>query len=144
MTPTPTPTAKLMIVIDDKAHRTSDNDQTASALLRLAGREPKLFDLFLLKKNGVEEKIKDNQIINLEGGERFRSRQLLRFTIDGEPFRTYDDDQTAADLLRLAGVNPAAYDLARVGAAASFPDEEIVTIVDGDEFVTAKRVGGVA
>ncbi len=144
MTPTPNTPVKLKIVIDDTAHHTADTDHTAAALIRLAGRDPKTFDLFLLNKNGVEEKIKDNQIINLKGGERFRSRQLIRFTIDGEPFRTYDDDQTAADLLRLAGVDPAAYDLARVGAAASFPDSDIVTIVDGDEFVTAKHVGGVA
>ena len=141
---TPTAPTKLMIFINDKSYDVRDADQTAAALLRLAGVDPKVFDLFLIKKNGSEEKIKDGQIINLKDGERFRSRQLVRFTIDGEPFRTYDEDQTAADLLRLAGMNPAGYDLARVGAAASFPDDEIVIIVDGDEFVTAKHVGGVA
>lgn len=134
----------LTITIDNNHHSTTDSDQTAAALLRLAGRDPELFDLFLIKKNGVEEKIKDGQIINLKDGARFRSRQLVRFTIDGEPFRTYDEDQTAADLLRLAGMDPAGYDLARVGAPASFADGEIVVIVDGDEFVTAKHVGGVA
>ena len=141
---TPNTPVKLTIVIDGKAHVTFDEDQTAAALLRLAGREPKVSELFLVTKNGVEEKVKDGQIINLKDGERFRSRQHARFTIDGEPFRTYDEDQTAADLLRLAGVEPAGYDLARVGAPASFPDDEIVIIVDGDEFVTAKHVGGVA
>ncbi|WP_068494656.1 multiubiquitin domain-containing protein [Pseudoclavibacter helvolus] len=134
----------LYITIDDKRFATSDGDQTAAALLRLAGRDPKIFDLFLIAKNGVEEKIKDGQIINLKDGHRFRSRQQVRFTVDGEPFRTYDEDQTAADLLRLAGMDPAGYDLARVGAPASFPDNEIVVIVDRDEFVTAKHVGGVA
>lgn len=134
----------LTITIDNSHYSTIDTDQTAEALLRLAGRDPKVFDLFLVKKNGVEEKVQDKQIINLKDGERFVSRQRVRFTIDGEDFRTYDEDQTAADLLRLAGVDPAGYDLARVGAAASFPDEEIVIIVDGDEFVTAKLVGGVA
>ncbi|WP_411557475.1 hypothetical protein [Plantibacter sp. MPB07] len=141
---TPTTPVRLKIFINDKAYDVNDSDQTAAALLRLAGRDPKFFDLFLLKKNGVEEKIKDSQIINLKDDERFRSRQNLRFTIDGEPFRTYDEDQTAADLLRLAGMDPAGYDLARVGAPLSFPDQELVTIVDGDEFVTAKHVGGVA
>jgi len=134
----------LTIVIDDCHYSTTDSDQTAAALLRLAGRDPKVFDLFLITNNGVEKKIKDGQIINLKDGERFHSRQHVRFTIDGEPFRTYDEDQTAADLLRLAGMDPAGYDLARVGASASFPDDEIVIIVDGDEFVTAKHVGGVA
>jgi len=138
------PTLTLTITIDDKSFRTHDDDQTAAALLRLAGRDPKTFDLFLIQKNGVEDKIKDGHIINLKDGERFRSRQLVRFTIDGEPFHTHDDDQTAADLLRLTGMDPAGYDLARVGAPASIPDDEIVIIVDGDEFVTAKHVGGVA
>jgi hypothetical protein len=132
------------IIIDNSHYSTTDSDQTAAALLRLVGRNPKIFDLFLVKKNGVEEEIRDNQIINLKDGERFVSRQHVRFTIDGESFRTYDEDQTAADLLRLAGVDPAGYDLARVGAPASFPDKEIVIIVVGDEFVTAKHVGGVA
>jgi len=141
---TPNTPLKLKIFIDDKAYDTRDGDQTAAALLRLAGHDPKTFDLFLIKQNGVEEKIKDGQIINLKNGERFRSRQLVRFTIDGEPFHTYDEDQTAADLLRLAGMDPAGYDLARVGAPASSPDDEIVVIVEGDEFVTAKHVGGVA
>lgn len=132
------------VVIDNSHYSTTDSDQTAAALLRLVGRDPKIFDLFLVKKNGFEEKIRDNQIINLKDGQRFVSRQHLRFTIDGEFFRTYDEDQTAADLLRLAGVDAASYDLARVGAPASFPDGETVIIVDGDEFVTAKHVGGVA
>ncbi|MET3174720.1 UNVERIFIED_ORG: hypothetical protein ABIB52_002571 [Arthrobacter sp. UYCu721] len=132
------------LVIDNSHYSTTDSDQTAAALLRLAGRDPKIFDLFLVRKNGIEEKIRDNQLINLKDGEQFVSRQQVRFTIDGEFFRTYDEDQTAADLLRLAGVDPAGYDLARVGAPASFPDHETVIIVDGDEFVTAKHVGGVA
>lgn len=138
------PTLTLTITIDDMAHTTHDADQTAAAILRLAGRDPKIFDLFLVKKNGVEKKIKDGQIINLKDGERFHSRERVRFTIDGEPFHTYDEDQTAADLLRLARMDPAGYDVARVGASASFPDDQIVIIVDGDEFVTAKHVGGVA
>lgn len=141
---TPTAPVKLKIFINDKTYGVHDADQTAAALLRLAGVEPKAFDLFLVQKNGVEEKIKDGQIINLKDGERFRFRQRVRFTIDGEPFRTYDDDQTAADLLRLAGMDPTGYDLARAGAGAPFPADEIVVIVDGDEFVTAKHVGGVA
>ncbi|APZ35589.1 hypothetical protein BOH66_16145 [Microbacterium aurum] len=135
---------RLTITIDDNRYTTTDSDHTAGALLRLAGRDPKIFDLFLIAKNGVEEKIKDGQIIDLKDGKRFRSRQRVRFTIDGEPFRTYDDDQTAADLLRLAGMSPTVYDLARVGSSAPFTADEIVIIVDGDEFVTAKHVGGVA
>ncbi|GAA1697372.1 hypothetical protein GCM10009808_13560 [Microbacterium sediminicola] len=143
MSPITTP-SPLSIVINDAAYTVHDSDQEAAALLRLAGRDPKDFDLFLVKKNGVEVKIRDGQIINLEHGDRFVARQNLRFTIDGESFRSYDDDQAASALLRLAGLDPAAFDLARVGSPTSFPDDEIVTIVDGDEFVTVKHVGGVA
>ncbi|ASN21642.1 hypothetical protein [Arthrobacter sp. YN] len=137
----------LQIVIDDKAFHTQDGDQEAAALLLLAGRDPKVFDLFLLKKNGVEEKIRDGQIINLRNGDHFVSRQKLHFTIDGEPQSSYDDDQSAAALLRLAGVDPAGYDLARIlpaGGTQTFSDAQIVKIRNGDEFVTAKHVGGVA
>jgi len=143
----PHATSSLQISIDGKAFTTQDNDQEAAALLRLAGRDPKIFDLFLVKKNGVEEKIHDGQIINLKEGDRFVSRQKLRFTIDGEPQSSYDDDQTAAALLRLAGVDPTGYDLARIliaGGTEAFRDEQIVKIKNGDEFVTAKHVGGVA
>jgi len=141
------PTLTLSITIDDKTFNTTDTDQEASALLRLGGRDPKVFDLFLVKKNGVEERIADAQIINLKDGERFVSRQKVRFTIDGESHNSYDDDQSATALLLLAGVNPAGYDLARIlpaGGTELFRDEQIVTIKNGDEFVTAKHVGGVA
>lgn len=144
MTPTPPP---VHISIDGTTYPIRDKDQEAGALLRMAGREPKGWDLFLVKHNGVEEKIADAQIVNLKDEERFVTRQKIRFTIDGEPHNTYDDDQTAAALLRLAGVDPIGYDLARVseaGAAEEFTDEQIVKIKNGDEFVTAKRVGGVA
>ncbi|MGX5716322.1 hypothetical protein [Arthrobacter sp. MAHUQ-56] len=143
----PNVNTSIQIVVDEKAFRTQDADQEAAALLRLAGRDPKVFDLFLLQKNGIEEKIRDGQIINLKSGDRFVSRQKLHFTIDGEPQSSYDDDQSAAALLRLAGVDPAGYDLARIlpeGGTETFRAGEIVKIQEGDEFVTAKHVGGVA
>lgn len=143
----PKTATSLRIFIDGEAFTTHDDDQEAGALLRLAGRDPKIFDLFDFKNNGVEEKIRDGQIINLKDGDRFVSRQKLHFTIDGESHSSYDDDQAAAALLRLAGVDPAGYDLARIlpaGGTETFRDEQIVKIKDGDEFVTAKHVGGVA
>lgn len=143
----PNTTTPLQIFIDGKAFTTKDGDQEAAALLRLTGRDPKISDLFLIKKNGVEEKIRDGQIVNLKDGDRFISRRKLRFTIDGESQSSYDDDQTASALLRLAGVDPSGYDLARIlpaGGTETFRDEQIVQIQNGDEFVTAKHVGGVA
>lgn len=141
------PNAPLKIYIDNNQFTTLDEDQEASALLRLAGRDPKSYDLFLVAKDGVEEKIGDGQIINLKDSARFSARKKIRFTIDGERHTTYDDDQTAAALLRLAGVDPAGYDLARIlpaGGTEPFHDEQLVKIENGDEFVTAKQVGGVA
>ena len=143
----PNATISLQVSIDGKPFTIRDGDQESAALLRLAGRDPKIYDLFIVKKNGAEEKIRDSQIVNLKDGERFVSRQKVRFTIDGESHSSYDDDQTAAALLRLAGVEPAGYDLARIlpaGGTEIFRDEQIVKITDGDEFVTAKHVGGVA
>lgn len=144
MAPTAHTPVSLKISIDSEPFTITDADQEAGAILRLAGRDPKKFDLFLIDKNGVEERVNDGRIINLKNGQKFVSRQKVRFTIDGEPFSTYDNDQTAVALLRLAGVDPAGYDLARIGDAQPFANDDIVTIQTGDEFVTAKRVGGVA
>lgn len=140
-------TKHITIDIDDVEFNTADDDQEAASLLRLAGRDPKDFDLFVIDKHGVETHVKDQQIVDLRNGERFRSRHKVRFTIDGQHHTTWDEDQTAAALLRLAGVDPAKYDLARVNATGgpeTFTGDHMVTIRDGDEFVTAKHTGGVA
>lgn len=138
--------ATVHITIDDVEHTTADDDQEAASLLRLAGREPKDYDLFVVDKHDVETHIKDQQIVDLRDGERFRTRHKVHFSIDGEQYTSWDDDQTAADLLRRAGVDPARYDLARVNAAGGpekFSGDQVVTIHDGDEFVTAKHAGPV-
>jgi hypothetical protein len=138
--------ATAHITIDDVEYPVSDDDQEAASLLRLANRDPKNYDLFVIDKEGVETHIKDKQIVDLRDGERFRTRHKVHFSIDGEQYTTWDDDQTAAALLRLAGVDPAGYDLARVNAASgpeTFTGDEVVTIRDGDEFVTAKHAGPV-
>jgi hypothetical protein len=144
MAPASAAHTSLQIFIDSEPYTTKDKDQEAASLLRLAGRDPKIYDLFLVEKDGVEEHIRDKQIVDLKDGSHFVTRRRVHFLIDGEPFKTYDDTQTAAALLRLAGLNPADYDLARVSAAAAFPDDEVVTILEGDDFVSAKHVGGVA
>ena len=147
MAPTALTPKKLKIIIDGNTFSITDRDQEAASLLRLANRDPHEFDLFLVKANGVEAKIRDSQIVNLKDGERFVTRVKLHFTIDGEAHKTYDDDQSAESLLRLAGVDPGGYDLARIlpnGATESFSDHDIVQIKEDDEFVTTKHVGGVA
>lgn len=142
--------ATIRISVDDATYSTADDDQEAASLLRLSRRDPKEYDLFVIDKNGVETRIQDRQIVDLRSGMRFRTRRRVHFSIDGQAHSTWDDDQTAAALLRLAGVDPTAYDLARVngssgaGVPETFSGEQLVTIQDGDEFVTAKHAGPVA
>ena len=143
----PAQPTSLRIVIDRKVHVIHDNDLEGASLLRLVGRDPKVFDLFLIDENGIEVMIRDDQIVNIKDDAEFVSRQKIRFTTDGEPYTTYDNDQSASSLLQLAGLNPDHYDLARItptGAPETFRDEQIVSIKDGDSFITARRVGGVA
>jgi len=140
-------TPALHFTINTKPFSSADTDHEAAALLRLAGLDPRVHDLFLVTEHGVEEAIADGQIVNLVDDITFAARRKVHFTIDGEPFTTYDDDQTAADLVRLAGVDPASYDLARIrpgGGSHTVSDGELLTIADGDAFLTVKQVGGVA
>jgi hypothetical protein len=74
-------------------------------------------------------------------------RNKITIIIDGERFSTRDDDQEAAALLRLAGVDPAQYDLARIkpnGAYKVIRDERVIDLHDSDEFVTVRQNAPVA
>lgn len=71
----------------------------------------------------------------------------LSITIDGQTYVTRDDDQEAAALLRLAGVDPALYDLAKVkpnGQPKVYRDEKVLDLRDGDAFVTVRQSAQVA
>ncbi|OZD85354.1 hypothetical protein CH260_04835 [Rhodococcus sp. 05-2256-B2] len=132
----------LNIEIDDNSYSTTDDDQESASLLRLAGRDAGRYDLFVIDAHGVETRIEDDQIVNLHSDMRFRTRQKVRFTIASKPFSSFDDDQTAGDLIRLAGLEPAEHDLTRVspnGQRETFADEQLVKITDGDKFVTVVR-----
>ncbi|WP_435771395.1 hypothetical protein [Nocardioides sp. SYSU DS0651] len=75
------------------------------------------------------------------------SRKKLTIIIDGQRYTTRDDDQEAASLLRLAGADPAQYDLARIknnGEYKVFRDERVLDLEDGDEFVTVRQSAPVA
>ena len=71
----------------------------------------------------------------------------IPFTIDGQPYATSDLSQTAADLLRLAGLDPSGYDLAEVTkegpAKDPFKDDDIVTIYKDERFVTIRQEASV-
>ena len=70
-------------------------------------------------------------------------RRLIPFTIDGILFEVEDRTQSAADLLRLAGLDPAAFDLAVVPKEGPrrkpFEDDEIVTIHKDEQFVSIRE-----
>lgn len=75
------------------------------------------------------------------------SRKRLTITIDGQSFTTRDDDQEAASLLRLAGVDPGQYDLAKIkhgGEPKVYRDEKVLDLKDGDAFVTVRQSAPVA
>ncbi|MDE0613422.1 MAG: hypothetical protein OXI32_03305 [bacterium] len=72
------------------------------------------------------------------------ARRRIPFTIDGEAYETSDLSQRAADLLRLAGRDPAKFDLGELKGKEStkplkFEDDEIVEITKGAEFVTIRQ-----
>jgi hypothetical protein len=69
-------------------------------------------------------------------------RRPVRFSIDGKPFEVADPEQTAASLLRLAGFDPARYDIAEVRPGEQpkrFSGEEPVRVHDGEEFITIRH-----
>jgi hypothetical protein len=72
----------------------------------------------------------------------------VEFTIDGQPERTTVRRQTAADLLRLVGLDPARYDLGQLRGhdhtPTRFRDDEVIDIHQGDRFVSIRCHADVA
>lgn len=77
-----------------------------------------------------------------------RKNEAVRFTVDGRPVTSTEKDVTAADVLRLAGLDPAGYDLAEVRRGQADPkpyrDDQRVTVKDGDTFVSIRQRADVA
>lgn len=141
---------KIRITIDGKEYTTRDDDQEAASLLRLAGRDPKLYNLGRLVPGGEPEEIKDGKVIVLKDGDAFisiKQRVKISYTVDGVTFTTRDDDQESAAILRRAGLDPDEYDLARVKAGSEpkvFKDEKIIDLMNGDAFISIKQNSTVA
>lgn len=141
---------KLRITIDGAVFTTRDDDQEAASLLRLAGRDPKLFNLARLVPGGDPKVFRDGRVIDLAEGDAFvsmKERVRITFAIDGVAYTTLDDDQESAALLRLAGLNPAEYDLARIVAGKEpkvFKDEKVLDLHEGDVFISVKQNSPVA
>ncbi|WP_428343176.1 hypothetical protein [Mycobacterium sp.] len=134
---------EIRLEIDGKPQVTIDNDQEAAALLRSVGRDPAHYDLSRVDDAGDETFFKASDLVQISPGDRFRTRLRIDFTIDGDVFTTHDNEQTVDDLLRLAGLDPNRFDIAKVGEPALDRDE-LVHIATGDRFVTARRDNPVA
>ena len=76
-------------------------------------------------------------------------RRLVPFSIDGEEFRTADVSQRAYDLLRLAGRDPAVFDLGEIQDRGRphtkrYRDDDIVAIHRDARFVSIRQSAPVA
>jgi hypothetical protein len=136
---------KIRFTIDGLEYITRDDDQEAASLLRLAGRDPDLFDLARIIPGDDPKVFKDGKVLDLHEGDAFlaiKQRVRVNFTIDGNPYSTRDDDQEAASLLRLAGLDPTEFDLAKVadGETKVFKDGKVIDLREGDVFVSIATV----
>jgi hypothetical protein len=72
----------------------------------------------------------------------------ISFTIDGRNFETTTHKLLAADLLRLAGLDPSRFDLGELKGQRPSPvrysDETLVEINDGARFVSIRQRADVA
>ncbi|GIF02286.1 multiubiquitin domain-containing protein [Paractinoplanes rishiriensis] len=78
---------------------------------------------------------------------RAEQHRKIRITIDGQPFTIEDRPFRATELLALAGLPAAGYDLTRVGKhghVETFRDEQRVNVKNGDVFVSVNQQGTVA
>lgn len=75
-------------------------------------------------------------------------RRPVEFTIDGRPYETTQRRQPASELLRLAGLDPAQYDLGELRGHRPEPvrytNGEIVDIHPGARFVSIRKRANVA
>ena len=77
------------------------------------------------------------------------TRREIPFTIDGQPYKTKDYSQKAWELLRLAGLDPANYDLGELEGkdqpkTRRYDDDELVEIEKDARFVSIREKGPVA
>ena len=82
-----------------------------------------------------------------QGAESFG--RSIPFTIDGQPFTTSDISQKASALLRLAGLDPANYDLGELKSkenpnTKSYADDDLVEIEKDARFVSIRQKGDFA
>ena len=84
-----------------------------------------------------------------ETSESTEGRRLIPFTVDGQSFTTSDPSQTAASILRLAGLDPAHFDLGELEGkehphTKRYADNEIVVVRKDARFVSIRHSADVA
>ena len=77
-------------------------------------------------------------------GSSEQGRRKIPFTIDGKPYETSDLSQTASALLRLAGLDPAKFDLGELEGkerphTKKFDDNDTVHIQKDARFVSVRQ-----
>ena len=78
-----------------------------------------------------------------------RGRRGIAFTVDGQEFKTDIRRQRAEDILRLAHLDPAMFDLGELHGdehirTQHFSDDEFVTVRQGSRFVSIRQAAPVA
>lgn len=77
-----------------------------------------------------------------------KMRRPIEFTIDGRSYSTCDRQQAAAELLRLAGLDPCRFDLGELKGQRPEPvryeDDDVVRIRRGARFVSIRQRADVA
>ena len=76
-----------------------------------------------------------------------RHHHAVPITIDGRLYEVEQGSHLAADLLRLAGLDPKGYDLAEVlghGDVRTFRDDELVDVQPHEKFVSIRQTAPVA
>lgn len=69
----------------------------------------------------------------------------VTFTVDSVEFTVSEKQQTAGEILTLAGLDPAMYDLAKLhGNGDPYKDDQRVIVQDGDAYVTVRTSAPVA
>ena len=73
----------------------------------------------------------------------------IPFTVDGQPYTTSDPSQTAAAILRLAGLDPAIFDLGELEGkerptTKRYDDDQTVIIRKDARFVSIRHSADVA
>lgn len=80
--------------------------------------------------------------------DRGNPERTIDFTIDGRLFTVTDPEQTAAALLRLAGLDPEGYDLGELHGSSPQPkryaDNQKVRVQKGDRYVSIRERAAVA